>query len=112
MTQLAYKSWAAELGPEDPDTLSMGQNLVHALQDKGEFTKAIELQQDILERRRRILGPPDTLRSANYLTVALDSTGNIRDALSLYQDVHDRYCRALGDDHPDTRPRIRCDERS
>ena len=104
MTARLHEIWTAELGPEDTDTLTAAQHLAHAIHDNGEYAKALELHQDTLARRRRVLGDdhPGTLHSANDQAVNLDSLGRIREALELYQDTYDRRRRVLGEDHPDT----------
>jgi hypothetical protein len=63
------------------------------------------MDQDTLDRRRRVLGQdhPDTLRSARNLAADLRKLGEVQAARDLDQDTLDRYRRVLGQDHPDTR---------
>ena len=65
---------------------------------------ARDLDQDTLDRRRRVLGEdhPDTLASANNLAVDLRELGEVQAARDLDQDTLDRCRRVLGEDHPDT----------
>jgi TIR domain/Tetratricopeptide repeat/NB-ARC domain len=95
---------AAELGPDDLDSLNAAQFFAHALHDTGESAKGLELQQDTRERRRLILGEdhPDTLNSSNDLAAGLDRVGRYEESLALIQDTYNRRRRVLGDDHPDT----------
>ena len=104
MARRLRQIWAAELGPDDIDTLNAAQYLAHAMLDSGDYTRAFELQQETLERRRRVLGEdhPDTLNSANDLANTLNSLGRSAEALALHQDTYDRRRRVLGEDHPDT----------
>jgi len=63
-----------------------------------------DLNQDTLDRRRRVLGDdhPDTLASAGNLAIVLHAQGEVQAARDLFQDTLDRRRRVLGDDHPDT----------
>ena len=65
---------------------------------------ARDLDQDTLDRRRRVLGAdhPETLRSASNLAIDLRVLGEVQAARDLDQDTLDRYRRVLGEDHPDT----------
>jgi hypothetical protein len=65
---------------------------------------ARDLDQDTLDRYRRVLGDdhPDTLRTASNLANDLADLGEVQAARDLDQDTLDRYRRVLGDDHPDT----------
>ena len=65
---------------------------------------ARDLDQDTLERRRRVLGQdhPDTLYSAYNLAADLRELGEVHAARDLDQDTLERRRRVLGQDHPDT----------
>ena len=70
----------------------------------GRYAEARDLDQDTLDRRRRVLGEdhPDTLTSANNLAIDLRELGEVQAARDLDQDTLDRRRRVLGEDHPDT----------
>ena len=70
----------------------------------GEVDAARELDQETLERRRRVLGEdhPDALYSAYNLAADLRELGEIAAARELDQDTLERRRRVLGEDHPDT----------
>jgi Tetratricopeptide repeat len=53
----------------------------HDLRELGEVQAARDLDQDTLDRRRRILGHdhPDTLRSASHLAIDLRELGEADD---------------------------------
>ena len=70
----------------------------------GEVQAARDLDQDTLDRMRRILGEdhPSTLNSANNLAADLRALGEVQAARDLDQDTLNRRCRILGEDHPDT----------
>ena len=65
---------------------------------------ARDLDQDTLDRNRRVLGDdhPDTLASAHNLAIDLRALGEVQAARDLDQDTLTRMRRVLGDDHPDT----------
>lgn len=66
--------------------------------------RAWKHRQDILERRRRILGEnhPDTLDSAHNLANTLHALGRHEQARELEQDTLERRRETLGEHHPDT----------
>jgi len=70
----------------------------------GEDQEARELDEDILARRRRVLGEdhPDTLTSAFILAAKLSELGEYQAAKELNEDILARRRRVLGDRHPDT----------
>jgi uncharacterized protein YjbI with pentapeptide repeats len=91
--------------PEDhPDTLRSAYNLAVDLYMLGEYQQARALDEDILTRRRRVLGEdhPDTLRSAHNLAVDLRALGEYQQARALDEDILTRRRRVLGEEHPDT----------
>jgi hypothetical protein len=57
------------LHPEHPDTLCYMSNLARTLQDQGDLPGAREIQQQVLETSRRVMGEehPDTIASAGSL---------------------------------------------
>jgi hypothetical protein len=65
---------------------------------------ARDLNQDTLNRKRRVLGEDhrSTLTSANNLALDLRKLGEVQAARDLDQDTFDRRRRVLGEDHPDT----------
>ncbi len=70
------------LGEDHPDTLGSSNNLAAYLRALGEVQAARDLDQDILDRRRRVLGEnhPDTLSSANNLAIDLHDLGEVDDS--------------------------------
>jgi hypothetical protein len=61
------------LGADHPSTLVSASNLANDLRALGEVQAARDLEQDTLDRRRRVLGPdhPHTLDSASNLAADL-----------------------------------------
>ena len=83
-------------------TLIDAHYLAWTLPEMGRYAESRDLDEDILDRRRRVLGHdhPDTLQSANSLAVDLRMLGEVRSARDLDQDTLVRYRRLLGQDHP------------
>ena len=92
------------LGPDHPDTLTSRNNLASAYRDAGRLHEAIELFEQNLEDRTRILGPhhPHTLTSRNNLAGAYREAGRLHEAIALYEQTLDDRTRILGPHHPDT----------
>ena len=79
-------------------------NLAINLRVLGEYEQARQLDEDALDRSRRILGEnhPETLRVANNLAVDLQALRQTDAARLLNEDTLARRLRVLGEDHPDT----------
>jgi hypothetical protein len=62
------------------------------------------MQEDVLARRRRILGEdhPDTITAAGNLAATLWALGDYPGACTIEEDVLARRRRIQGEDHPDT----------
>ena len=77
------------LGQDHPDTLSSAHNLAIDLRELGDVQAARDLDQDILDRRRRVLGHdhPDTLSSAHNLATGLHELGDAQAARDLDEDT-------------------------
>ena len=78
-------------------------NLALTYSDQGKLQEAADLEERVLEVRRRILGEehPSTLTSMNNLAWTYESLGWIAEALSLIQQSVNGSQRILGDEHPD-----------
>ena len=65
---------------------------------------SIELYEQVLAERERVLGPdhPDTLTIRNNLAGAYKSAGRLAEAVELFERVLADRVRVLGSDHPDT----------
>jgi hypothetical protein len=92
--------WRDRLGDHE-HTWAAARALAWALVAMGRHDEARALDQDTLDRRRRILGQdhPDTLYSAITLAANMDCHADARD---LAQDTLERYRRVLGEDHLST----------
>ncbi len=92
------------LGPDHPDTLTTRGNLALAYRESGNLQKAIDIFEDVLTDRTRLLGPdhPDTLGTRGNLAIAYRESGNLQKAIDMFEDVLADCTRLLGPDHPDT----------
>lgn len=102
--RMTRESWTARLGPDHPDTLHSGYNLASNLFELGEYAQAREADQDVWERRCRVLGTdhPDTIRSAHQLAADLCDLGDFARARCLDEEGWRHHRRLLGENHPDT----------
>ena len=85
-------------------SLNSAHNLAITLRKLGDVQAARDLDQDTVDRLRRVMGHDHhlTLRSAAILAADLRELGDLEAARDLEQDTLDRRRRALGPDHPDT----------
>ena len=97
-----YQQWHDRLGPEDRHTLCAADSLAEALRQMGRYADALQLDEDTLARRRRVLGEnhPCSLDSANNLADDLRALGETQAARDLHEDTLTRRRRVLGKDHP------------
>ncbi len=104
LTSRLFQLWGDSLGPDDPDTMSMGASFALTLRSMGEVEAARHLNEDILDRRRRVLGDDDhdTLMSANHLANDLYGLGEFQAAYDLYRETLSHCRRVLGENHKST----------
>lgn len=102
--RMTRASWTDRLGADHPDTLYSGYNLASNLFELGEYAQAREVDQDVWERRCRVLGMDhqDTIRSAHQLAADLCDLGDFAGARALDEEGWLRRRRLLGENHPDT----------
>ena len=62
------------------------------------------MKQDVLEKRRRILGDehPDTISAMNNLANTLGDQGRLDKASTLFKEAYQRSVSTLGQSHPRT----------
>jgi transcriptional regulator with XRE-family HTH domain/tetratricopeptide (TPR) repeat protein len=104
LTSDLHPQWRDRVGDDHEHTLAIGIYLGWALEEMGRWAEARDLDQDVLDRRRRILGEdhPGTLTAAYDLASNLRRLGEVQAARDLDQDTLDRRRRVLGEDHPET----------
>jgi tetratricopeptide (TPR) repeat protein len=79
-------------------------NLALTVSQQGRRAEAEELRREVLEIRRRVLGPehPNTLTSMNNLTFSISNQGRYAEAEKLRREVLEISRRVLGPEHPKT----------
>ena len=84
--------WRERLGDDHEDTRWVTNYLAWALRNMGRYAEARDLDQDNLDRTRRVLGEdhPDTLTYASDLAADLRQLGEVQAARDLDQDTLDR----------------------
>ena len=94
----------AELGPDNPETLSSQNSLALAYQAAGRWDLAIPLFQRTLASRAAKLGRehPDSLTSAKNLALAFRDAGQWDQAITLFERTLEVEKAKFGPDHPDT----------
>ena len=72
--------------------------------ERGDYRPAEQAYRQVLDARRRLLGPehPATLTSMNNLALTLLALGDAAGAAELHRQVLEAYERVLGPEHPNT----------
>ncbi|MEV8507541.1 FxSxx-COOH system tetratricopeptide repeat protein, partial [Actinoplanes sp. NPDC051475] len=104
LAEQLHTAWTRRHGPDDSTTLAATGLLAYAHRELGHYEQARRLDQDALDRRRRICGDdhPDTLTSAHNLAIDLRELGQYEQARRLDEDVLERRRRVLGNEHHNT----------
>jgi tetratricopeptide (TPR) repeat protein len=100
----AVEMFTSSLGIENSWTLTAMHNLAWTYQSQGRNADAARIQEEVLEKRRRILGEehPDTLGAMHALALTYQSQGRNADAARIQEEVLEKRRRILGEEHPDT----------
>jgi hypothetical protein len=95
---------AVELGMAKTYNDAEYSNFGLVFNESGYWTKAGELEIQVMETRRRVLGAehPDTLASMGNLATTLWKQGRWKEAEELEIQVMEMRRRVLGAEHPDT----------
>ena len=83
--------------------MSMG-NFASTYLNQGRWAEAEQLQVQVLETRKRVLGEehPDLLASMGNLASTYWNQGRLKEAEQLEVQVSETRKRVLGEEHPDT----------
>ncbi|SNX88764.1 tetratricopeptide repeat protein [Streptomyces sp. TLI_55] len=101
--QRLYDTWLQQLGPDHDATLWAATDLARAYDHTQDHERARALDEDTLQRSRRLYGDdhPDTLASADHLANRLRSLGRHEEALALREEALAGQRRVQGVEHPD-----------
>jgi tetratricopeptide (TPR) repeat protein len=91
-------------GREHPQALLELGNVATVLHDRGQFKESEKLQREVLEIRRRTLGPdhPETALAMFNIADQLHSEGRNAEAATLFKETAELQRRVLGPTHADT----------
>ena len=100
----AVDNLGRSLGPDNSYTLISRNNLACAYRDAGRLDEAIDLFEQVLASRLRVLEPDhlDILASRNNLAAAYELAERLDDAIPLFEQNLTDCERILGSDHLDT----------
>jgi tetratricopeptide (TPR) repeat protein len=82
----------------------LARECARTLQSDGRYEEAEELEVQVMQRSKRVLGGehPDTLNSMHNLASTYSNQGRWKEAVELRMQVVQMKKRMLGDEHPDT----------
>ncbi|RDL41952.1 Uncharacterized protein BP5553_01931 [Venustampulla echinocandica] len=91
------------IGNSEEERLETVSKFIWVLVDTGQWQKAVQLQEQVLEVRKRTFGDehPDTLRSMGNLAASYSDLGRRQEAVELEEKVLEIRERTLRDEHPD-----------
>jgi hypothetical protein len=89
---------------DEEERLDLAWKCAMALYSDGQYKAAEELQVEVMETSKRVLGDehPNTLSSIANLASTYKNQGRLKDAEELQVQVMEMTKRVLGDEHPDT----------
>jgi tetratricopeptide (TPR) repeat protein len=104
---LPHAQYALSHSPADDDEqerLRLAWKCALTLQDDGRYEEAEELEVQVMQTTKRVLGDehPDTLTSMANLALTYMNQGRWKEAEELQVQVMQTTKRVLGDEHPDT----------
>ena len=94
---------------ESKDRLAAASVLANSLGDQGKHAEAEQMERELIDVRRRVLGPehPKTLNTMNNLACSLSGQGKHAEAEQMFRELLDVERRVLGPEHPDTLAALR-----
>ncbi|KAI5791509.1 P-loop containing nucleoside triphosphate hydrolase protein [Pyronema domesticum] len=107
----ARKLYAVLFGEENTKTLEAMHLMGYTSRFRGLLKEAQELEEKVLEVRRRTLGEehPDTLRGMQCLAITYKELGGrLKEVQELEEKVLEVRRRTLGEEHPDTLRDMQC----
>ncbi|MFE5892921.1 FxSxx-COOH system tetratricopeptide repeat protein [Streptomyces sp. NPDC056462] len=102
LAQESLRTWRANIGPDDSQTLTVARYCGHVLRALGRYSDASQLDEDSLERRRRTLGDTheDTLLAARAVAVDMRAAGDFASSVKLNKETYEQAVRAFGERDP------------
>ncbi|MFD6322729.1 FxSxx-COOH system tetratricopeptide repeat protein [Streptomyces sp. NPDC058442] len=102
LAQEALRTWRANIGPDDAQTLTVARYCGHVLRALGRYSEASQLDEDSLERRRRTAGDnhEDTLLAARAVAVNMRAAGDFSSSVKLNKESYEQAVRSFGERDP------------
>jgi tetratricopeptide (TPR) repeat protein len=99
------EAWRLAVGDDDELLLRMRGQLANLHRAIGEFERAADIDEEVLDTQRQVLGSGhlQTLISTRARAADLRSIGSYREAYAEDHEARDGFRNTLGDDHPHTR---------
>ncbi|MEU1273826.1 FxSxx-COOH system tetratricopeptide repeat protein [Streptomyces sp. NPDC005799] len=97
--------WSTEFpDSNDEQILNLRFELANIVRSQGEYQTAREMDEDTLERQRRLLGEghPSLLITSGSVAADLRALGRFNEALELDQRIYSGFREIFGEDHPRT----------
>lgn len=95
----------ARLGPSNPKTLSLSEQLAKLIHDRGRPAEVVPLPESIVARLRLRTGP-DHRQTATFRMLqanALTRLSRFSESETFYLSAHECLLRTLGESHPNTK---------
>lgn len=88
----------------EEDWIAVKENLSNIYDANGMYQESFEIEKQLLEIRKRVLGEehPDTLKSMNGLAISYFRIGERQKAQEMFEQTLELRKRVLGEEHPDT----------
>ncbi|WP_042405840.1 FxSxx-COOH system tetratricopeptide repeat protein [Streptacidiphilus carbonis] len=98
------RDWALTLGENDVQYLYLRCQLANVLRSQGRFVEARAIDEDLLARQRRVLGPthPHTYVTTSSLAADLSALGAYEPAVELAREAHEGFSQIFHESHPRT----------
>ncbi|MEH0423006.1 FxSxx-COOH system tetratricopeptide repeat protein [Streptomyces sp. B21-083] len=96
--------WKPLRGEDDVQYLYLRCQLANVLRSQGRYIEARDIDTELLDRQRRVLGPthPHTYVTTSSLASDLAALGDYRSAVDLAREAHDGFSEIFHESHPRT----------
>jgi cellulose biosynthesis protein BcsQ len=100
LAEAALAQWIPLFGEDDVLTLHLRFHLANALRSQARYQESLNINQDVMDRLRNVVGPdhPYTLMAAGGLAGDRRALGDFKEARDLDIDTAARYRDAFGED--------------
>ncbi|MER6914693.1 FxSxx-COOH system tetratricopeptide repeat protein [Streptomyces sp. NPDC000594] len=98
------ETWRTRLGTDDLQYLYLCFHISNLYRSEGRYKEARALDEETLQRQRRVLGPthPHTYMTTSGLAMDLGTLGQYGRAMELAREAHDGFSQIFHESHPRT----------